>query len=163
MSDTAKLLVLGPPAGPQSTFVSSISEVRVKSSTHNPSGQGFVPMDFGRVRLDSELDLQLFGFDRDQITTVADAVSPGIVGAVVFVTDPEDPHYALAAMDELGRRRIPFVIAAGEGVDDQALARSLAVDPSSVIPAGPLDREAVKAVVVRVLEEAMAVAEGSAA
>src|SRR5918999_323702 len=107
MITSAKLLVPGPPQGDQAAIVAAISEVKIQSSARKPTGSGFVPMDFGRLKVGGNLDLQLFGFDRDQVKVVGEAIAPGIVGAlaVVNATDMLDPSAALAslaALDSIG-------------------------------------------------------------
>lgn len=165
MSGAVKLLVVGPPDGPQGRFVSAISEVKVRSSARTPS-EATVPMDFGRLRLGIGLDLQLFGFERDRVSVVADAVSPGIIGAVVLLGEPDktDPHFASAALDELSARGIPSVLAIDAEEDAGVLKQALSVaSTAQIVPYKKLDKDSVKSVVVAVLEVAVQVAEGSAA
>lgn len=166
MPYTAKLLVVGPPDGPQGQVVASISEVKVRSSARTASGEGTVPMDFGRVRISADLDLQLFGFERDRIGAVAEAVAPGVVGAILIAEDNDrhDPHYASAALDELATRGIPTVIALdGRSSDPGPVQAVLGAGDIPVIPYFTLDRATVKSMVVSALEAAVAAAEGSAA
>lgn len=167
MAATTKLLVVGPPEGPQGRFVSAISEVKVRSSARTATGEGTVPMDFGRVRIGVDLDLQLFGFDRDRVSVVADAVAPGIVGAVLLVggEDTSDPHFASNALDELASRGVPVVLAIDGGESELAAVKN-ALNASSdmpVIPYANLDRDTVKSIVVAALGAAVSKAEGSAA
>ncbi|MGH9195736.1 MAG: hypothetical protein ACRD1T_08360 [Acidimicrobiia bacterium] len=167
MAESAKLLVLGPPDGGHSSFVSSVSEVKIRSSARTPTGsaEGFVPMDFGRVRIAIDLDLQLFGFERDQAAKVVDAVSPGIVGAILLVDqhDSVDPHYAARALDELSQRGIVTVLGVTEaGIDSGALARSLGAPESRVIFVLDTERETVKQAVLAVLEAALQAEESAA-
>lgn len=166
MQGAAKVLVVGPPDGPQGQFVSAISEVKVRSSARTASGEGTVPMDFGRVRLGIDLDLQLFGFDRDRVPIVADAVAPGVVGAVVIVgeDDKKDPHFASSALDELAARGIPAILAIDIKEDPVAIRRALSASASTpIVPYTKLNKASVKSVVVAVLEAAVQAAEGSAA
>jgi signal recognition particle receptor subunit beta len=163
----AKILVIGPPEGPQSQFVSSICEVKVRSSARTTSGEDTVPMDFGRVRIGIDLDLQLFGFDRDRIGLVADAVAPGIVGAVVLSAqqDEEDPFYTLAALDELASRGITAVVAVDAlATRSPKLSEELGgAARTQVVPYATLDKETVKSILLGVLEAAVLASEGSAA
>lgn len=168
MDTTAKILVLGPPEGPQGQFVSAVSEVKVRSSTRTTaSGEGTVPMDFGRVRLGIDLDLQLFGFDRDRAGIVADAVAPGVLGAVILVSreDVEDPHFASTALDELSVRAIPSIVAIDDHLTEPAkVSEALRLSPGAPVATyATLDKETVKTILVQVLEAAMLISEGSAA
>jgi signal recognition particle receptor subunit beta len=163
---TGKVIVVGPPGGDQGSFVGAVSNVRIRASNHMPSGEGFIPMDYGRVQIGVDLDLQIFGVDRDQIATVADALSPGIAGALVLICseDLEDPHYAGQAFDVLAQRGIPY-LSACKGLEDIEQARFIFSLPStaSIVEYNQVDLASVKEALVRVLETAMQSAEGSAA
>ena len=166
MSGTAKVLVLGPPDGAQGAFVGTISQVKVRSSART-SGDGVIPMHFGRVRIEADLDLQIFGAERDQAAPVLDAISSGLVGAIILCdsNDIQDPHYAATALDELAQRGIPsVVVATGEEPDTEMVGRALNLSGNTpVIAHGLIDRDAVKSSIVSVLETALQLAEGSAA
>lgn len=163
----AKLLIVGSPGGSQSKFVSAISEVKVRSSSKTPRGDSeFVPMDFGRVSVDEDLDLQMFGVERDQVGVIADAIAPGIVGAVVLIdkTEAADPHFSAQALDELSHRGIVHIIAGTTGVNKQSLQMSLDLPSNSeVVSCKPADRESVKTTIIKVLEAALEAAESDAA
>lgn len=166
MTATAKMLVVGPPDGDQGALVSAISEVKVRSSARNPSGESFVPMDFGRVKISIDLDLQLFGFERDQVGVVTDAISPGIVGALLLIErqDLTDPHYAVQALIDLAERGIVTLIAVPADLHPGDVVEHLQVPPDVVVaPLPQVDRVSVKSLIVSLLEAAMAAAEGSAA
>lgn len=167
MSESAKLLILGPPDGPHGAFVSSVSEVKIRSSARTPTGSavGFVPMDFGRVRIAIDLDLQLFGFERDQAGTVSDAVAPGIVGAILLIDEQDgvDPHYAARALDELSQRGIVTVIGiTGAGIDSRNLLETLGAPDAKVVPVLDTERQTVKEAIVTVLEAALESEESAA-
>ena len=165
MSGTAKVLVLGPPDGAQGAFVGTISQVKVRSSART-AGDGVIPMHFGRVKIEADLDLQIFGAERDQAVPVLDAISSGLVGAIILCDgdDVQDPHYAASALDELNQRGIPsLVVATGDEPDAQKVGNALNLSESSVVVHGLIDREAVKASLVSVLETALQAAQGSAA
>lgn len=167
MSTTAKLLVLGPPDGAQGAFVSAVSEVKVRSSARTPTatGEGYVPMDFGRVRIALDLDLQLFGFERDQVGVVADAITPGIVGAVLLVdeSDAEDPHYAAGALEQLAERGIPAIIGAtGSTLDPIKMPDLLEAPDIRGVSLSEMDRGSVKQAILTVLEVALAAEESAA-
>lgn len=168
MSQTsAKLLVLGPPDGPQGEFVSAISEVKIRSSARTPSASpdDYVPMDFGRVQIAIDLDLQLFGFERDQISVVAAAVSPGIVGAILLVDEEDeiDPMFASRALDQLAALGVPTVlglISANPNVEK--LLASLGAEDLKTSSLPLIHRDLVKNAIVSVLEAALAAEEPAA-
>jgi signal recognition particle receptor subunit beta len=159
----AKLLVLGGPGGSQGAFVAAISEVKVRSSTRTPQGEGFVPMDFGRLKLDEDLDLQVFGVERDQVDLILGSISPGIVGAIVLVgrDDLEDPHYSVAALEELSERGIAALVAATEDLGAEALDRL--ANGNSTIKLEVIDRPSAKTAIVTLLESVLESVEGTAA
>lgn len=163
---TAKVLVAGAPGGPQGRFVSAISEVKVRSSGRNPRAQGTVPMDFGRVKIAPDIDLQLFGLEREQVGVVADAVYPGVVGAVLLV-DPKDEaglSKTAQAINELSEREIPTVIATPDGTLSPAGLKRLGDHGKTPVVSCPtMERESVKKVLVALLEAAIEEATGSAA
>lgn len=162
----SKVLVLGPPDGLQDDFVTSISKVKVRSSARQASGEGVIPMLFGRVPLGDGLDLQLFGAERDQAPVVLDAISKGLIGAIVLVepSDTIDPHYAASALDELASRSIPTVVlATGSDDIDAALRQALNLGENlQALACHQVDREQVKRSLVAVLETALDLVEGVA-
>lgn len=162
---SAKVLVIGSPAGLQGRFVGAISEVKVRSSARTPSGEDFVPMDFGRIRIDEELDLQIFGVERDRVGVIADAIAPGIVGALLLAehADTSDPHFSAQALDELGEKGIFTVIArTSEEIDPRSLEAALSLNGDAIVDCINIDRESAKSTLVAlfqaVLEAADAVA-----
>ena len=157
MITSAKLLVPGPPQGDQAAIVAAISEVKIQSSARNPTGAGFVPMDFGRLKVGGDLDLQLFGFDRDQVQIVGEAVAPGIVGAlaVVSANDMLDPSAALASLADLDSIGAPTVVVGPSDFEPTLLADKMLVAESEVFQYDTIDRKVVKAMVLKVLEVAL--------
>ncbi|MCA1839196.1 MAG: hypothetical protein ABR507_12690 [Actinomycetota bacterium] len=165
MTNTAKVLVLGPPDGPQGAFVGTVSQVKVRSSART-TGDGVIPMHFGRVRLESDLDLQIFGAERDQAAPVLDAIASGLVGAIVLFDEAErsDPHYAALALDELSQRGVPWIVVVWGDQPDPSVAAD-ALNLTGVAPVvvyGQIDKESVKSSIVSVLETALVATEGAA-
>lgn len=160
---SAKVLVLGGPGGAQGDFVAAISEVKVRSSTRSPKGEGFVPMDFGRLKLEDDLDLQVFGVERDRVEAILDSISPGIVGAIVLVDrrDLDDPHYSVTALEELSDKGIPALIATTDDTEAEALERL--TNGNISISLNMIDRTSAKSAIVTLLESVLESVEGSAA
>ena len=70
-----------------------------------------VAMDFGRITLDSDLILYLFGTPgQDRFWFMWDDLCRGAIGAVVLV-DSRRLADCFAAVDYFERRRVPFVVA----------------------------------------------------
>jgi signal recognition particle receptor subunit beta len=157
MNASAKLLVPGPPQGDQAAIVAAISEVKIQSSARNPTGTGFVPMDFGRLKVGGDLDLQLFGFDRDQVQVVGEAVAPGIVGAlaVVNANDMLDPSAALASLAELESIDATNIVVGPADFEPSLLADKMMVAESGVFQYDVIDRKVVKSMVLKLLEVAL--------
>jgi hypothetical protein len=157
MITSAKLLVPGPPQGDQSAIVAAISEVKIQSTARNPTGVGFVPLDFGRVKVGGDLDLQLFGFDRDQVHVVGEAVAPGIIGAlsVINATDMLDASSALGALDALASIGTTTVVVGPSDFEPSLVAEKLNVDESHVFQYGAVDRKVVKRMILKILEVAL--------
>lgn len=166
MNITPKILILGPPDGPQAKFVSEIAQIKVKSSARASSGNGFIPMQFGRVKLDNDADLQLFGAERDQTLSVIETISEGLVGAILLTDeyDLQDPHFASDALDELIGRRIPTIVGlTSKGITERDIEQGLGIPAGSVQSCIDLSREDIKLMLVAVLEAALRAAEGSTA
>lgn len=166
MNTTPKILILGPPDGPQSKFVNEIAQIKVKSSARAASDNGFIPMQFGRVKLGDDADLQLFGAERDQTRSVVETISEGLVGAILLTDeyDLQDPHFASDALDELTERRIPTIVGrTSEKVTDSEIEQTLSIPAGSVQSCTDLDRPDIKAMLVAVLEAAVRAADGTQA
>ena len=157
MIGSAKLLVPGPPDGDQSRIVSAISEVKIQSSARNPTGAGYVPMDFGRLKVGDDLDLQLFGFERDQVAVVTDAVAPGVVGALAVINahDVLDPAEAVSALYGLASFGLTTVVVGPSDFETSLLAGKLNVPESHVFQYSQVDRKVVKAMILKVLDAAL--------
>lgn len=165
MELSAKVLIVGGPSGKQGDFLNTISQVKIKSSAPSRSGDGVIPMHFGRVQLGPDLDLQLFGADRDRISEVIEAISPGVVGSIVLVdsADAGDPHLTAEALDQINHVGLPAVVVRTDDVAAEGLEQVLSLPPGSISDCTQMDREDVKQVVLRLLESALQVVEGSAA
>ncbi|HYT10383.1 MAG TPA: ATP/GTP-binding protein [Mycobacteriales bacterium] len=110
-----------------STGIDDLSHVRGKTTTT-------VAMDFGRITVDDQLVLYLFGTPgQDRFWFMWDDISRGAVGAVVLV-DLRRVDDCFAAIDYFEDRRMPFVVAVNnfpgwETFDDQTVRKALALKP----------------------------------
>lgn len=162
---SAKVLVIGSPAGLQGRFVGAISQVKVRSSARTTSGEDFVPMDFGRIKIDDQLDLQIFGVERDRVGVIVDAIAPGIVGALLLAepADTSDPHFSSQALDELSEKGIFTVIARTSAeIDPTGLAGALSLNGNDLVDCVNLDRESAKNALVKLFEAVLEAAESAA-
>ncbi len=120
-----------------------------------------VALDFGRITINPELVLYLFGTPgQDRFWFMWDELSVGSIGAVVLV-DTRRLDAGFGAIDFFERRGIPFVVAVNcfEGSHSYtADEMRQALDVSENVPlvlCDARDRESCKAVLARVIEHAM--------
>ena len=156
MSAHAKILVLGPPDGDQGRFVGMLSRVKIRSSASTRTGDGVLPMSFGRVPLEPDLDLQLYSADRENAGQVAQALAAGLVGAVLTIDrkDLSDPHYLHVALDELHSAGITtVVVTTAANADLEEVRASLDLPSTTQVLACPqIDHDGVKQVLIALLE-----------
>jgi uncharacterized protein len=152
----------------KTTFIRTISEITVLS-TERPvsdrvargSGRTTVAMDFGRITVDTDLALYLFGTPgQERFEFMWDILAEGMLG-FVLVVDPSDP----ASLGEAQRIRahfteladVPYVVAVnkaedGDGTSLDEVRTALEVDPGvPVVFADAREREDVKVVLATFL------------
>ncbi|WP_434446564.1 GTP-binding protein [Lentzea sp. E54] len=120
-----------------------------------------VALDFGRITINPELVLYLFGTPgQDRFWFLWDELAIGSIGAVVLV-DTRRLDAGFGAIDFFERRGIPFVVAVncfegGHSYTPEEMRVALDV-PASVplVLCDARDRESCKSVLVRVIEHAM--------
>ncbi len=171
-----KIVVAGGFGAGKTTMVGSVSEITPLRTEELLTAAGeeiddivgvegknttTVALDFGRITINPELVLYLFGTPgQDRFWFMWDELASGAIGAVVLV-DTRRLETGFAAIDFFERREIPFVVAVncfdGSYSYTEAEVRH-ALDVGDTVPlmlCDARDRESSKAVLVRVIEHAM--------
>ncbi|MEO8330669.1 MAG: ATP/GTP-binding protein [Candidatus Nanopelagicales bacterium] len=163
-----KVVITGPFSAGKTTLIRTISEITVLStergitdSTKSRKNETTVAMDFGRITIDRELVLYLFGTPgQERFDFMWEILGEGMLGYVLLldVSRPESLAEAAGILDAFRRMaRVPFVVALNrtEGVDEveearirQALSIPLTVP---MVPCDATDKESVKAVLLALL------------
>ena len=163
-----KIVVTGPFSAGKTTLIRTISEITVLSTekditdhTKSRKAETTVAMDFGRITIDRDLVLYLFGTPgQDRFDFMWEILGEGMLGYILLVDasrqDSLDEAVGiLAAFRKMAR--VPFVVAlnrsAGVSPDDEQQVRDVLGldDEVAVIPCDATDRESVKAVLLALL------------
>jgi len=164
-----KIVVTGPFAAGKTTLIRTISEITVLStekditdSTRSRKAETTVAMDFGRITIDRDLVLYLFGTPgQDRFEFMWEILGEGMLGYVVLVDGAREDSLQeavgiLAAFRTMAAR-VPFVVAVNrtQGLDpegEERIRAALALDERvPVVPCDATDRESVKAVLLALL------------
>ncbi|HEX8003963.1 MAG TPA: ATP/GTP-binding protein [Mycobacteriales bacterium] len=163
-----KIVVTGPFAAGKTTLIRTISEITVLStekditdSTRSRKNETTVAMDFGRITIDRDLVLYLFGTPgQERFDFMWEILGEGMLGYVLMLdsTRPDSAEEARTILEAFRRMaRVPFVVALNrsDGIDPAEEARVrdvLDIDPDvPVVPCDATDRESVKAVLLALL------------
>ena len=163
-----KIVVTGPFSAGKTTLIRTISEITVLStekdvtdSTRSRKAETTVAMDFGRITIDRDLVLYLFGTPgQDRFDFMWEILGEGMLGYVLLVDSTradslEESVAILAAFRRMAR--VPFVVAlnrsAGiEPADEERIRALLELDEDTpVVPCDATDRESVKGVLLALL------------
>jgi hypothetical protein len=165
---TVKVVVTGPFNAGKTEFISSISEIEVVSTEQKITdgsrvvkGHTTVAMDYGRITVDKDLILYLFGTPgQKRFDFMWDILAEGMLGFVVLVDSarPETFREAKMILDRFRRYSpTPYVIAANKQdhedawpPDDLRIALRVASD-AKVLACVATDKEIVKTVLLELL------------
>jgi hypothetical protein len=165
---TVKVVVTGPFNAGKTEFISSISEIDVVSTEQKITdgsrvvkGKTTVAMDYGRITVDKDLILYLFGTPgQKRFDFMWDILAEGMLGFVVLVDSarPETFREAKMILDRFRRYSpTPYVIAANKQdhedawpTDDLKIALRVASD-AKVLACVATDKESVKTVLLELL------------
>jgi small GTP-binding protein len=165
---TVKMVVTGPFNAGKTEFIRSVSEIDVVSTerkitdvTSRVKKETTVAMDFGRISVDDDLVLYLFGTPgQKRFDFMWEILSEGMLGFVVLVDSirPETFREARRILDIFrSYARTPYVVAANKQDMEDAwstedLRIALKVHPDiKLLPCVATDRESVKAVLLELL------------
>jgi small GTP-binding protein len=163
-----KIVVTGPFAAGKTTLIRTISEITVLStekgisdSTRSQKTDTTVAMDFGRITIDRDLVLYLFGTPgQDRFDFMWEILGEGMLGYVLLVdaSRPDSLEEAVSILEAFRRMaHVPFVVGLNraDGLDEEEEARvrrvlDLGIDVP-VVPCDVTDRESVKSVLLALL------------
>lgn len=175
-----KIVVTGPFAAGKTTLIRTISEITVLSTergitdeTRSRKAETTVAMDFGRITIDRELVLYLFGTPgQERFDFMWEILGEGMLGYVLLVDSsrPETLDEAAHILEAFRRMaRVPFVVAlnrTGEpgavGEHDVRAALDLGAHVP-VVPCDATDKESVKGVLLALLYSVLDEIEAAAA
>ena len=163
-----KIVVTGPFAAGKTTLIRTISEITVLSTekditdaTRSRKNETTVAMDFGRITIDRELVLYLFGTPgQERFDFMWEILGEGMLGYIVLLdaTRQESTEEAQAILEAFRRMaRVPYVVALNrsDGLDpeeENRVRQVLELEPDvAVVPCDATDKESVKSVLLALL------------
>ena len=168
-----KMVITGPFSSGKTQFIKSISEIdvvaterKITSTAEQIKESTTVAMDFGRITVDNELVLYLFGTPgQKRFDFMWEILSEGMLGFVVMVdsTKPETFREAKSILETFrAYAPTPYVVAANkqdlpEAWELEDLRIALRLDPSvKLLACTATDREKVKDVLLELLYSILA-------
>lgn len=174
---TVKIVVTGPFNAGKTEFIRSVSEIDVVSTERKITAEAekikestTVAMDFGRITVDDDLVLYLFGTPgQRRFDFMWEILSEGMLGFIVLVdsTRPETFREARGILETFrAYAPTPYVVAANkqdraEAWDLEDMRLALRLDPKvKLLPCVATNRETVKSVLLELLYSILAEMEG---
>ncbi len=168
-TQTVKMVITGPFSSGKTEFIRSISEIDVVSTDREITSEAerqikeatTVAMDFGRITVDDDLVLYLFGTPgQRRFDFMWEILAEGMLGFVVMVdsTKPETFREAKSILETFrAYAPTPYVVAANKqdqpdawNIDDLRIA--LRIDPDvKLLPCVARKKESVKEVLLQLL------------
>ena len=166
---TVKMVVTGPFNAGKTEFIRSVSEIDVVSTERKISSNQektvkeatTVAMDFGRITVDDDLVLYLFGTPgQRRFDFMWEILSEGMLGFVVIVdsTRPETFREARSILETFrAYAPTPYVVAANkqdmkDAWDVEDMRHALRLDPKvKFVPCIATDRDSVKGILLELL------------
>jgi signal recognition particle receptor subunit beta len=165
---TVKMVVTGPFSAGKTQFIRTISEIyvvsterRISSESERVKDETTVAMDFGRITVDDDLILYLFGTPgQKRFDFMWEILSEGMLGFVVLIDSarPETFREARRILEIFrGYAPTPYVVAANKqdspdawSTEDLRIALKI-TDSVKVLPCVAMARESVKNVLLELL------------
>ncbi len=165
---TVKIVVTGPFSAGKTQFIQTVSEIDVVSTERKITSEAerikertTVAMDFGRITVDDDLVLYLFGTPgQKRFDFMWEILSEGMLGFVVLIDSvrPETFREARTILDTFrAYAPTPYVVAANKqdledawGVDDLRIALRIDSDVK-LLPCVARDRESVRNTLLELL------------
>jgi len=165
---TVKIVVTGPFNAGKSAFIQTVSEIDVVATERKITSEAekikdttTVAMDFGRITVDEDLVLYLFGTPgQRRFDFMWEILSEGMLGFIVLVdsTRPETFREARSILETFrAYAPTPYVVAANKqdledawDVEDMRIALRLP-DNVKILPCVATDKESVKKVLLELL------------
>lgn len=166
---TVKMVVTGPFSAGKTAFIRSVSEIDVVSTERKVSAAAektikeatTVAMDFGRITVDDDLVLYLFGTPgQRRFDFMWEILSEGMLGFIVMVdsTRPETFREARSILETFrAYAPTPYVVAANkQDIKDawevEDIRHALRLDSKvKLVPCTATDRDAVKVILLELL------------
>ncbi len=165
---TVKMVITGPFNAGKTQFIRSISEIdvvaterKISSESERIKDETTVAMDFGRITVDEDLVLYLFGTPgQKRFDFMWEILSEGMLGFVVLIDSarPETFREAKRILEIFrGYAPTPYVVAANKQDHEDAwspedLRIALKIDRNiKVLPLVATDKESVKSVLLELL------------
>jgi small GTP-binding protein len=175
---TVKMVVTGPFSAGKTQFIRSVSEIDVVSTERKVSAEGersvkqatTVAMDFGRITVDEDLVLYLFGTPgQKRFDFMWEILSEGMLGFIVMVdsTRPETFREGRSILETFrAYAPTPYVVAANkqdanDAWDLEDMRHALRLDSKvKLLPCVATDKATVKNVLLELLYSILAEMEG---